>query len=292
MGNRSFSVVVCAMGIALALVISIACASPVKPPEGTFKSVSAALHYACGVRSDGTIDCWGSGNDWEPIPNGSFRSVDTGISDICGIRQDDSITCWPLQSRDLSAGISPPHGSFHQVATDVRRQWTCAVRTDGGLICWRDDVIYGPVAPTLVQDFGILESISEGGGGVCAVRTNHTVACWGETLYGPTLTPPGLFLSISMGAQHACGITSDETVFCWGSNSNGQLASPTGSFTAVSAGSFHTCGIRTDQSIECWGDEKDAKLDAPSGSFTSISAGPFYTCAIRIDDTVTCWGRK
>ena len=29
------------------------------PPEGEFTSVSAGEDYSCGVRTDGSIECWG-----------------------------------------------------------------------------------------------------------------------------------------------------------------------------------------------------------------------------------------
>ncbi|MEI9936381.1 MAG: RCC1 domain-containing protein [Pseudomonadota bacterium] len=31
------------------------------PPSGTFTQVSAGLHHSCGVRTDGTVACWGAG---------------------------------------------------------------------------------------------------------------------------------------------------------------------------------------------------------------------------------------
>ena len=280
------------IGISIALFVLVACGSPIKPPEGTFKSVTGGLHYACGVRSDGTIDCWGKRNRWEPIPQGRFLSVDAGIGGICGIRQDRSIACWQLEGIGTPfSGISPPRGKFKQVTTDVFGH-SCAIRDDGAVVCWNSGGLGKPTPPTVVAEFGRLRSIT-GYGPVCGVRNDRSIACWGADFRGQSLfPPPGQFSSVTTGSRHACALRVDETIVCWGHSDDGQIAAPTGSFIAISAGSFHTCGIRTDRSIDCWGDAKDGKIEPPPGTFVSIHAGPFYTCAIKTDDTVECWGEK
>ena len=42
--------------------------------------------------------------------------------------------------------------------------------------------------------------------------------------------------SVDVGGLHACGVKTDGTVACWGDNSVGQATPPAGTFTAVSAG--------------------------------------------------------
>lgn len=272
----------------------VACTgSPTKPPDGSFKFINAAHSYACGVQTDGAIECWGVGTPWEPIPNGSFQSVDPGASQICAVRQDASITCWWHRGySSLPAGILPPKGTFKQVVTGFRSWFNCALRSDGAFICWKDDTI-GPIHPTVVEESGTLKSISRTSrAGICGIRSDDTVTCWGALSEEDRLpSVHGRFKSVSAGYTHACGIRFDNTVNCWGDGRDGRTSAPRGQFSSVTAGFDHTCGIRIDKSIECWGNDEDEKTRAPSGTFIAISAGSTYTCAIRTDGTVTCWGR-
>ncbi len=70
------------------------------------------------------------------------------------------------------------------------------------------------------------------------------------------------------GHGHSCGIKTDGTVACWGNNDWGQSDAPEGTFTAISAGNAHTCGIRSDGTIACWGTK--FKYPA-QGRFTHIA---------------------
>ena len=49
----------------------------------------------------------------------------------------------------------------------------------------------------------------------------------------------------------------DDSVACWGDDSRGQARPPEGSYVSVTAGVFHTCGVKTDGSVVCWGSNAD-----------------------------------
>ena len=47
-----------------------------RPTAGSFDSVSAGNYHTCGVRSDGSVACWGNNEDGQATPPaGSFVSV-------------------------------------------------------------------------------------------------------------------------------------------------------------------------------------------------------------------------
>ena len=49
-------------------------------------------------------------------------------------------------------------------------------------------------------------------------------------------------MSVSSGYLHTCGLKTDGSVACWGDDSEGQSTPPDGSFVSVSAGWDHSCG--------------------------------------------------
>ena len=98
------------------------------------------------------------------------------------------------------------------------------------------------------------------------------------------------FTAVSAGHEHTCRVRTDGTLACWGNNDRGQAAPPDGTFTIVSAGHEHTCGVRTDGTLACWGqNEYGTPLE---GTFATVSAGHEHTCGLRTDGTLACWGRN
>ena len=79
--------------------------------------------------------------------------------------------------------------------------------------------------------------------------------------------------TIAAGAVHTCALLTDGTVQCWGDSYWGQLGSGTTTSssvpvavagitgaTAIAAGSYHTCVLLTDGTIQCWGDDSLGEL--------------------------------
>ena len=60
-------------------------------------------------------------------------------------------------------------------------------------------------------------SISSGGGSVCGLRENGSVACWRTgSSYVPKKAEGLTFISVSSGWRHACGLRDDGSAICWG----------------------------------------------------------------------------
>jgi alpha-tubulin suppressor-like RCC1 family protein len=123
------------------------------------------------------------------------------------------------------------------------------------------------------------------GGHVCAVRSDRTVACWGDNPDGvldnnspywtymptPVIGVSGIpivdAVQVAVGYEHACVRASDGTVACWGSTVH--LA--TGTFpSAISGGGW---------------------LGAKGWAFT-LDGDPFgdFNCTIDATQRVLCWG--
>jgi hypothetical protein len=93
------------------------------------------------------------------------------------------------------------------------------------------------------------------------------LVCWPSTS-SVALSPGGTFRQVSVGGNHACGLKSNGTIACWGDNSSGQLNAPSGAFNQISTEGFHTCGLKSDGTLICWGDNTLGQLtNIPTGAF-------------------------
>ena len=98
-------------------------------------TVSAGGYHTCGVRTDGTLACWGLNGDGQATPPaGTFSQVSAGLSHTCGVRTDGTLACW---GDNTWGQATPPAGTFSQVSAGDYH--TCGVKTDGTLACWGDD---------------------------------------------------------------------------------------------------------------------------------------------------------
>lgn len=145
----------------------------------------------------------------------------------------------------------------------------------------------------------------------CAVRDDHTVACWGtpaekntytdETL-APDFTAPRVVAglrdvdAIALGSRHACALLLDSTVKCWGDNAMGELGDGTLNDSAIGslvkgltgvieivAGNKHSCALKNDGTVWCWGSNTQAQLALASPGTTSGASGPMDWGVVDLD---------
>ena len=96
-----------------------------------FDSVSTGRDHTCGVRTDGSVACWGSNEDLDgndrygqaTPPQGTFTSVSAGSSHTCGVREDGSVACWGF---NRFGQARPFQEAFTSVSAGDRH--TCGVR--------------------------------------------------------------------------------------------------------------------------------------------------------------------
>ena len=94
----------------------------ITPPPGTFAAVSVGGVSSCGVREDGTLNCW-------------RRELDQVCESGGG-----SVTCRRVDGEsDGHGSTAPPRGAFTAVSIDdggLGDSSGCGVREDGSLACW------------------------------------------------------------------------------------------------------------------------------------------------------------
>ena len=145
-------------------------------------------------------------------------------------------------------------------------------------------IVTAPVSPPF---------LAGGGKSTCALRSDKTVLCWGETSFGATDASAGTFATIGGGFFHYCGIRPDQSLNCWGYNSDLRATPPTtGSYNRISVGPEHNCALRTDDTAVCWGFAGDGRSSPPAGTYKQIGVGWYHGCGVRSDNSVVCWGQN
>jgi alpha-tubulin suppressor-like RCC1 family protein len=214
--------------------------------------VAVGVSHSCGVRTGGTLWCWGLNGDGQlgdgtriqrlsPRQVGSsafdnWRSVDVGLAHTCGIRDDDTLWCWG-QNMSSQLGLVNfgadelvpvevmPGSRWRDVSVGL--EYSCAIRTDGTLWCWG------------ANGDGQL------GDGTFA---NHILPAQVGTATSWSV--------LSAGDRHSCAVGSLLGLWCWGDNSSGQIGDNTttdrptptqvgigGLWVGVAAGGAHTTGF-------------------------------------------------
>jgi len=250
----------------------------------TWTSVKSRMNNdgACGVRSDGTLWCWGQ-NSTGMIGDGSATSRKV-------FAQENTLaTDW--------SSVAP--GTYH----------TCANTTGNTIYCWGtgtqgqlgNGLMTSSSTPTQVSGGAIYASgegkLAAGGDFTCAIATNNKLYCWGRNELGVVpngnaalnlVTTPteevslaGNWVQVSAGITHACAINSLGELYCWGFNRAGQLGTdPTGNLP-------NDCTY--------WGSYGNACSTAPYKvnaftDWTSVAVSGARTCAVRASGALYCWG--
>ncbi|HVY32073.1 MAG TPA: hypothetical protein VHB79_36305 [Polyangiaceae bacterium] len=243
----------------------------------------------------------------------SWSDVTLGDSHACALHQDGSLWCWGLGNQgQLGGNVTGTRALPTRVGNDTWLEIkaggasNCGRKQDGSLWCWgRNDNGQAGVAavnpvkePTQIGKSKAWTQLSLGDNHACAIDSNHDLYCWGDNGWGqlgngaaPTDSPTPVqigagasWASVDAGYSYTCATRSDGTAWCWGNNDYGVLGKPgapssvpqqvddtdTWSSMSASPGS-ETCGIRKDYSLWCWGygplgngDPNGTAVDTPS----------------------------
>ncbi|MBL9020489.1 MAG: hypothetical protein JNL83_40265 [Myxococcales bacterium] len=286
-----------------------------------YRSVDAAEHVTCAVKSTRELHCWGSSGQYHTL-GAPDDSLDVAI---------DSMTVW----EDVS----------------VDRTFACARRTTGAIYCWgnnQDGAMgqgdYEPQrsSPVLVNVHGLtsgMTALATGEGFACVLDPNANSWCWGANRQGelgnreiatkdvpsrvllPTLGTNDVVSKLVAGDDFSCALvgpaSGGATAYCWGNNKQLQVDALTStesepvpkapfgagtSFVEIAAGQMHVCGRHgSGATVTCWGDNSSSQLGrtGPAGMnpiampstqpWTAIGAGSRASCGIA-DGELWCWG--
>jgi alpha-tubulin suppressor-like RCC1 family protein len=201
-----------------------------------WKYVTAG-NVTCGIRSNGTLWCWGRQFTGE---SGNNSASSTNLVPV-QVHSDSSATGW---TDWISVSASDQH--------------TCGLRANGTAWCWGESAngrlgdnqaTTDRLRPVQVQTdtgpggWADWTAISAGWIHTCGIRTNGTMWCWGGSTHGQlgdnqtaanrmrpvqvhsdaSSTGWSDWISVSAGLQHTCGTRSNGTKWCWGNAGSGRL---------------------------------------------------------------------
>ena len=227
------------------------------------------LEYACGLKTDGAIACWGGNALGEASsPEGSFSALSAGKRHACALHSDGAAACWGWDKDGRAT--PPPDARFIAIAAGGAH--SCGIAEFGNLICWgnnpdgRSNPMEGPFS-----------ALALGDAHTCAIRTDGETVCQGDDEYGQASPPPTVFSRIAAGENRTCGITPEGGLECWGSVS---ISDHSEKFAAVSPGHDSVCALTVGGAPKCWPESPPAEdplngvwLDSPVEMFPWPAGG-------------------
>jgi alpha-tubulin suppressor-like RCC1 family protein len=292
-------------------------------------ALSAGRIHTCALKASGSVVCWGFNSNGQlgdgTTGNGSSANLRLtpvaviGLTDAtaisageyhsCALKTGGSVVCWGSNSsgqlgdgtsgNDKTATVAVT-GLTDAVALNAGNEHTCALKTNGSVVCWGrnstgalgDGTTTTKVITTAVAGLTDAVGISAGGGitntragnvytgRTCALKANGSTVCWGNNSSGELgdgstigkTTPVAVTgltdtVAISAGAGHTCAIKASGAVACWGNNSQSQLGD--GNFGLIKTNLVAVPGL-TDT--------------------VSMNAGGLFSCALQRGGTVSCSG--
>jgi hypothetical protein len=134
--------------------------------------VSAGDIHTCGLRTNGTLACWGYNDGGQATPPaGRFTQVSAGDIHTCGLHTNGTLACW---GDNQYGQATPPAGLFVQV--EAGELHTCGVTSEGHLTCWGNN------------DLGQVKNLTllaPNGGQLWAVGSPQTIRWTSTGVSGP-----------------------------------------------------------------------------------------------------------
>ena len=302
--------------------------APVYPPS--YEQLVAGAMHNCGLRVDGSVDCWGEAPVELPdlgvvfgqldVPDADdFVELSSSIFGICGIHDDETASCWGNSVIGESLGaLDSPSGQFAQVAPGFK--WSCGATNDDTGYCWStaEDAELEFDADTLVDngtDADVAEvhpaPVAAGPDTVVALLDNGEVYGVeindydddGDTVYefdADELLEDHHLTELDTGSFSVCGLTDDSDAIC--SFVEGEIETDGPPVEAIDAGFGHACLLDEDGDVDCIGPgfedtegdlpRNTTELDVPEDTTFEgdVSAGLMHSCGITDEDLVVCWG--
>lgn len=285
------------------------------------QAISAGYNHTCAVMSAGGVRCWGA-NEHGRLGDGTtenrsvpveVHSLSSGIQGItaggyhtCALTSAGSVKCWGRNNYGQLGNFLVPESTTPMdvsgLPTTVQAvyggdEYTCALSTGSGVLCWGFTPSDGRTSATYVDGLARgVQDVAVASNHACALMDDGGVKCWGAHYTGQLGDggvldgePPALVdvASLSGGVQdiaaggagdrigHTCAVATSG-IKCWGYNGFGQL----GNGTTLD---YHS-------PIEVIGLNSGVQAIAAGGRGGYWTDTGSHTCALTTSGAVKCWG--
>lgn len=252
-----------------------------EPMTMRFERVVAGSEFACGVKADGSVRCWGeTAPGAAPTFSGPVENLCAFDERLCALTQTGAIECL-----NYPAGALPPPTEIGFVALECMDANMCARTATGERTCW--GTANAPELETAI-DFVSYDGSTKH---ACGLYPDGSFECFGSRAFGLADPRPDPFQALHSGNDFNCGLTEAGAIDCWGLDGSGSLDAPedTG-FVALDVSFLSGCALRDDRTPTCWG----ASLywdTAPVLPLSQLSVGKGFACGLTEGEGHgVCWG--
>jgi hypothetical protein len=261
-------------------------------------SISGHQQMTCGLTPERDLACLQSSAtqyaDTVKTQPGPFVSVSTGVSHVCGVREGGALACFPKNYFDNLRPVRIARNHFVSLTAAQEGRYDpallCGLTKQGQIDCITGDYNFVDSIPAgQFIDFSVA-NYGTGDPYFCAVRSDHSLICWGGVGYPWDPPPSGSFQRAVAGRYRSYALRDDGTIACWGTEPtacSAPYAPPAGTFSELAGGNSAYCAIRTDQTLACWGSANNVPTDA---GYVQVVMESGSGCARKGDGTVTCFG--
>ena len=215
------------------------------PDDGLYIQISAGNYFACGLLIDGRLKCWGQQKILNALAFDSgqagdiaYEQLSCGPESLCALTSEGYAKCWGssgiLQARKI---VESPSNRTSYLQYDL-------VGDDANLysseVCLRqisvgDDVICGiryPESdifctgalkkyslPSIIEGNFLQVSVSSARLGVCAIRSDRSLQCWGQAKSLATFAKSNnRWDQVEVGPSTVCAVSMLSELECGGGN--------------------------------------------------------------------------
>jgi alpha-tubulin suppressor-like RCC1 family protein len=276
------------------------------------------------------------------IPPGTTSELKLGDDFACVLKKDGGVLCWGAGlNGQLGQGRNESSSAAKQVVTDatelhVAGKQACAKLKAGTYVCWgsnefgtmgREDVTAHQLSPAPPSaSFGTFERLRVTMRGIFAAGSDGSWRAIGDNRNGQlgigasassrefrTIAVGAPVQKVFLGPSHSCAITQDNSVYCTGYNTRGQLGvgnkARSESYQliaglkakSVGLGQGFTCAFTTENTVRCWGLKFDGQGDTSTpepavlAEVKELAVGDDHVCArVDLNGTIglSCWGKN
>jgi alpha-tubulin suppressor-like RCC1 family protein len=247
--------------------------------QGLARAIAAYRQYACVVRVDGRVYCFGVApgeaqlvthrgrlttcrdvaHDPAYVPVTNAVGIAAGPHHVCVVLRDGTVRCWG-GNREGELGSKEP------------RDITCLEKRN--------------VETSTPKGLRDIVQVAVGDDHSCALDKRGSVWCWGKNDVGQLgdgdtasrAVPARVrdlseIVQIAAGENTSCGVFRSGEIACWGDNRYGQIGDGTREprllpqrvkqitdAMAVGTAAGLTCALRTGGTVACWGDNTHGQL--------------------------------